>query len=159
MLDMTKRDEFFRERLLRDYDRLIGEIELMSASPGKTFCMFITPMDGRLIVADLRAARERAQSEQPDLTEYEPTSFGDEVADRVRRWYEENRESWWDRHQINPLGRATDRSGAHADEFILRLVAAVAKAERDLLVEIRTVRAAASGEFDQRDTPQPKEPP
>lgn len=140
---MTKRDEFFRERMLRDYDRLIHEIELTGATKGDTFCMFITPMDGRLIVAALRTAREQAQSEQPDLTEYEPTSFGDEVAQRVRDWYEANRESWFDRHQINPLGRSPDRRGDHADEFMLRLVHAVAKAERDMLVEIRTVRAAA----------------
>jgi hypothetical protein len=40
----------------------------------------------------------------------------------MRQWYEANRESWFDRHQINPLGRATDRSGVHADEFMLGLM-------------------------------------
>ena len=52
----------------------------------------------------------------------EPTARGDEVADFMRQWYEANRETWFDRHQLNPLGRATDRSGVHADEFMLGLM-------------------------------------
>ena len=57
----------------------------------------------------------------------DPTSRGDEVADKVREWYEANRETWWDRHRI--IGRSTDRSGSHADEFMLRLIQAVHDAE------------------------------
>ena len=52
----------------------------------------------------------------------EPTARGDEIAEYVRRWYEDNRETWFDRHKINLLGRDTDRSGVHADEFMLRFV-------------------------------------
>jgi len=61
----------------------------------------------------------------------DPTARGDEIATRVRVWYEANRESWWDRHCGPgwPVGPGTDRSGAHADEFILRLVQAVHDAE------------------------------
>lgn len=55
----------------------------------------------------------------------DPTARGDMHADLMRRWYEANRESWFDRHQIDPLGSATDRSGVHADEFMLRLIGAV----------------------------------
>lgn len=135
-LAMTKRDEFFRERLLRDYDRLIFEIETTSATKGDTFCMFVTPMDGRLIAAALRTARDKAQSEQPDLADYDPTSFGDQVAAQVRSWYEQNRESWSDRFW-KPWRTS-------ADGFMLRFVRQVAKAERDLTVEIRTTRAASA---------------
>lgn len=51
----------------------------------------------------------------------EPTARGDEIAAYVRRWYEENREGWWDRHRANG-----DLRGGHADEFMLRFVAFVA---------------------------------
>ena len=49
----------------------------------------------------------------------EPTADFDSTASYVRRWYEAHRESWFDRHQINPLSAAPDRSGVHADEFML----------------------------------------
>lgn len=66
----------------------------------------------------------------------DPTSRGDEIADYVRTWYEINRESWSDRHQINPFGPASDRSGVHADEFMLSFIAEVgrvsAEAERQM---------------------------
>jgi hypothetical protein len=62
----------------------------------------------------------------------DPTARGDMIADKVRQWYEANRESWWDRHSITGLGRSPDRSGVHADEFILRLISAVHKAEEDV---------------------------
>lgn len=62
---------------------------------------------------------------------FDPTSRGDEVADYVRRWYEINRESWFDRHQINPFGSATDRSGVHADEFMLRFLGEVGRIEAE----------------------------
>jgi hypothetical protein len=52
----------------------------------------------------------------------EPTARGDEVAARVREWYEANRESWWTRYKYLFWGPAPDRSGAHADEFMLRLI-------------------------------------
>lgn len=54
----------------------------------------------------------------------DPTARGDEIADRVRKWYEANRETWRDRHQIL-LGGAPDRDGTHADEFMLRFIAEV----------------------------------
>ena len=57
----------------------------------------------------------------------DPTSVGDEIADYVRYWYERNRETWFDRHQINPFGAATDRSGVHADEFMLRFIGEVGR--------------------------------
>ena len=50
----------------------------------------------------------------------DPTARGDQVVKYVREWYEENRESWWDRHRPS-----ADRHGLHADEFMLRLVAYV----------------------------------
>lgn len=62
----------------------------------------------------------------------EPTARGDLVAEKVRRWYEANRESWWDRHHVNFLGRSPDRDGTHADEFMLRLIGAVYQADRDV---------------------------
>lgn len=59
----------------------------------------------------------------------EPTARGDEIADYVRRWYELNRESWWDRHRPG-----ADRRGLHADEFMLGFIQEVgrvtAEAER-----------------------------
>jgi hypothetical protein len=57
----------------------------------------------------------------------DPTSRGDEIADYVRTWYERNRETWWDRHKPGITGAAPDRSGVHADEFILRFLGEVAR--------------------------------
>ena len=54
----------------------------------------------------------------------DPTSRGDEISDYVRRWYEINRETWRDRHWT-PFGCAPDRSGVHADEFMLSFIAEV----------------------------------
>jgi len=64
----------------------------------------------------------------------DPTARGDAVADKVRAWYEANRESWWDRHCGPgwPFGPGTDRSGRHADEFMLRLIGAVHQAEAEI---------------------------
>lgn len=86
---------------------------------------------------DLRALRARAVlwaaaeikrlRARSDLLPTEPSARGDEIAERVRAWYERNRESWWARHWTG-LGAGPDRSGAHADEFMLRLVAAVQRA-------------------------------
>lgn len=47
----------------------------------------------------------------------EPTSRGDDIAEYLRRWYELNRESWWDRHRA-----MADRNGVHADEFMLSFI-------------------------------------
>ena len=60
----------------------------------------------------------------------DPTARDDMIAARVRAWYEANRESWWARHA--PFGPAPDRYGAHADEFILRLIDAVNSATADV---------------------------
>jgi hypothetical protein len=57
----------------------------------------------------------------------DPTARGDMIAEKVRAWYEANRESWWDRHRPN-----ADRKGWHADEFILGLIGAVHDAEKEV---------------------------
>ena len=62
----------------------------------------------------------------------DPTSRGDLVAEKVRQWYEANRETWWDRHKPGIFGASPDRDGSHADEFMLRLIHAVYQAERDV---------------------------
>lgn len=62
----------------------------------------------------------------------DPTARGDLIAEHVRRWYEANRESWWDRHRPGIWGSAPDRSGAHADNFMLRLVNAVREADEEV---------------------------
>ena len=47
----------------------------------------------------------------------DPTSAGDMRADLMRRWYERNREGWFDRHRPS-----ADRKGFHADEWMLGLM-------------------------------------
>lgn len=59
----------------------------------------------------------------------DPTARGDEIASKIRCWYEANRESWWARHR--PFAPSPDRDGTHADEFILRLIGAVRQAEEE----------------------------
>jgi len=61
----------------------------------------------------------------------DPTARGDMIADKVRQWYEANRESWWDRHKPGIVGADPDRSGVRADEFILRFISAVHRAEKE----------------------------
>jgi hypothetical protein len=61
----------------------------------------------------------------------DPTARGDIIADKVRVWYEANRESWWDRHKPGIIGSGPDRDGSHADEFMLRLISAVYRAEKE----------------------------
>lgn len=56
----------------------------------------------------------------------DPTARGDEIASKVRAWYEANRESWWDRHRPS-----ADRRGVHADEFMLGFISAVRQAQED----------------------------
>lgn len=60
----------------------------------------------------------------------DPTARGDEIADRVRSWYERNRETWFDRHW--PFGTNRKQGSALADNFMLGLVEAVFRAERDV---------------------------
>jgi hypothetical protein len=60
----------------------------------------------------------------------DPTARGDLIADKVRQWYEANRESWWERRRT--LFHEPDRSGVHADEFMLRFIGAVHKAEDEV---------------------------
>ncbi len=62
----------------------------------------------------------------------EPTARGDMLADKVRAWYEANRETWWDRHKPGIFGASPDRDGSHADEFMLGLIGAVGQADREL---------------------------
>jgi hypothetical protein len=62
----------------------------------------------------------------------EPTADGDAVADYARRWYEINRETWCDRHRIcNLLGAAPDRSGVHADEFMLSFIGEIYRIQEE----------------------------
>ncbi|WFT94325.1 hypothetical protein QA633_39635 [Bradyrhizobium barranii] len=58
------------------------------------------------------------------------TSRGDLEADLVRRWYEKNRESWWDRNKPGIIGADPDRDGSHADEFMLRFIGEVRRVGR-----------------------------
>lgn len=54
-------DVFFRGRLLDDYDRLIEQIEgTMANGVAKSFAVFLTAMDGKLVAAALRTARIEA---------------------------------------------------------------------------------------------------
>ena len=59
----------------------------------------------------------------------DPTARGDMHADLMRQWYEANRETWLDRHHVF---HEPDRSGVHADEFMLRLIGAVYETENKL---------------------------
>ncbi len=61
----------------------------------------------------------------------DPTARGDMIADKVRQWYEANRETWWARHKPGIMGAGPDRAGVHADEFMLRLIQAVYRADRE----------------------------
>jgi hypothetical protein len=67
----------------------------------------------------------------------DPTSRGDMEAAIIREWYERNRETWWNR--IWPFGAGPDRTGLHADEFMLRFIGEVhrvrALADVDLYLE------------------------
>lgn len=50
------------------------------------------------------------------MTELEPTSRGDMIAELMRSWYEKNRESWWERHKPS-----APRKGEVADGFMYDL--------------------------------------
>lgn len=47
----------------------------------------------------------------------DPTSRGDLEAVLMRRWYERNRESWWERRRPNG-----DLRGGHADNFAIEML-------------------------------------
>lgn len=65
----------------------------------------------------------------------DPTARGDMVAERLRRWYEAHRESWWDRHRF--IGAAPDRAGVHADEFMLGFIIELGRIEAEIESEVR----------------------
>lgn len=56
----------------------------------------------------------------------DPTAQADAIAERVRVWYETNRESWWTR-----LWSRAARRGIVADNFMLELVAEVRRIVKD----------------------------
>jgi hypothetical protein len=60
----------------------------------------------------------------------EPTARGDLQAALLRRWYEQNRETFWARHKPGIIGAAPDRAGVHADGFMLALIAETARIGR-----------------------------
>lgn len=62
MSDADK-DTFFRKRLLDDYDRLIHWYEEAIPRAGQNFGMWVSPMDGKLILAALKTARNAANAE------------------------------------------------------------------------------------------------
>jgi len=56
-------DAFYKAWLLADYDRLIEQIEgTMANGVGITFAAFFTAMEGKLIVAALKTARDSARA-------------------------------------------------------------------------------------------------
>ena len=61
----------------------------------------------------------------------DPTARSDMIAEKVRAWYEANRESWWARHRPQ-IFSYRDNSGVVADEFMLGLLGAVRDAEREV---------------------------
>jgi hypothetical protein len=50
----------YRQRLLNDYDRLIAYFEGGLERSGDTFLTWLTPMDGKLVLAALREAKSSA---------------------------------------------------------------------------------------------------
>lgn len=56
----------------------------------------------------------------------DPTSYSDELAWELRKYYEQNRESWWDRR--SEIGRLR-RRGVIADDLMLGLLGVIAKFE------------------------------
>jgi hypothetical protein len=62
----------------------------------------------------------------------DPTALGDEFADRLRQWYEKNRETWFERHHWNILGVDPDRYGTHADEWMLGFIQAYEQIKADV---------------------------
>lgn len=59
-------DAFFHKRLIADYDKLIRQIEeTMANGVAESFAAFFTAMDGKLVLAALRHARENATALLP----------------------------------------------------------------------------------------------
>ena len=56
-------DAFYKARLLADYDRLIAQIEgTMARGVARSFAAFFTAMEGKLMVAALKTARDSARA-------------------------------------------------------------------------------------------------
>jgi len=56
-------DAFYKARLLADYDRLIEQIEgTMARGVARSFAAFFTAMEGKLLVAALKTARDSART-------------------------------------------------------------------------------------------------
>jgi hypothetical protein len=106
-----------------------------------TICFFVVPV---LIVSSIWSRNRMRRNKFYRVEMFfgdEPTAAADQAAIYLRRWYEGHRESWWDRHCGPgwPVGPGTDRSGAHADEFML-----------DLLNEVYLINSARKAEDEKR---------
>jgi len=56
-------DAFYKARLLADYDRLIEQLEgTMARGVARSFVAFFTEMEGKLLLAALRTARDSARA-------------------------------------------------------------------------------------------------
>lgn len=63
---MSDADDVHWKRLIADYDRLIGGFEDGLSKTGEVFGSWLSPMDGKLVLAALRYAREAALSRRTD---------------------------------------------------------------------------------------------
>ena len=79
------------------------------------------------------------------------TARADEIASRVRAWYEANRETWWDRNRPS-----ADRSGLHADEFMLGLIAAVQQSTAHVDAKLIDTRGCTCHPTDSPPEPCPR---
>ena len=56
-------DAFYKARLLADYDRLIAQLEdTMARGVARSFAAFFTEMEGKLLLAALKTARDSARA-------------------------------------------------------------------------------------------------
>jgi hypothetical protein len=56
-------DALYKSRLLADYDRLIEQLEsTMARGVARSFAAFFTEMEGKLMVAALKTARDSARA-------------------------------------------------------------------------------------------------
>lgn len=62
----------------------------------------------------------------------DPTADGDAAAEYLRRWYETNRETWWDRYKRQPL------NNPWADNLMLGLINEVGRIERERQRQVGT---------------------
>lgn len=65
----------------------------------------------------------------------DPTARADEIAARMREWYEANRESWWQRQMPVHLGGNLNMWRLASDDFMLRFVAQVQKVTDEVNAE------------------------